>query len=553
MRRSLFTLTAIALIVAVLAVSCVPQSSKTLNEDEHAFVWFGFLEAKAVNEEVYSTHTSDGAITSANVAARSADSMYWAYKAVKTDDGFSYGATGNAAYADVSDTYGLNKAKEFSKGTWNFELVGYTTSTDRTNQKNAVYRGSVSNYAVSSNGQSITIPVDYAYSDGYGTANFSITASLTQDPLASNITIDNYTITGVKAKIGEKSTNLTLQNGVWKGTINNVPFGMPTASFEVYVADEAEPRAVKSSRAVIMTNMETNIVGTASINLVKNTATATFVVGETTDQPAIYAVFYDPNGGTLASGMPEYCRLGETITPPAPSKYGLEFKGWKVSNTADSTASKSYTASSANNVTLVAVWETPAVGGTLTMGTYPAKFVDSNSGNSASAGDYAGKPVTWKVLAVDTTANKALVISEYVLTAEKHQITANSSNPYTWSNSLIRTWLNNTGSDGFISQYGLSSVSIAEVTHDTDLNGSTESTIDKVFLLSVSEANSYFADNSARVANTLADSAAIWWLRSRGSYDSFSAAFVRNYGRVIADGYYADYLNGVRPAFWINL
>ena len=165
------------------------------------------------------------------------------------------------------------------------------------------------------------------------------------------------------------------------------------------------------------------------------------------------------------------------------------------------------------------------VGGTIERGTYPA-----------TAGEaYAGKPITWKVLKIE--GSKALLISEKLLTTMKH---VNSGTIQSWDDSLINKWLNNTDSDGFIAQYGLGDVSIAQV---GDVNG-------KVFLLTKTEAGTYFSDNASRIAYDLSGEASEWWLASQNSGTMY-------YDIVYPEGSFSSspvqYDQGVRPALWINL
>ncbi len=587
-RRNIF-LTAVMLIVAVLAVACVPQSLKE-EVDEHAYVWFGFLEAKGVNTDVYTSDTSSGTITGTNVAARAAKDLYWAFKAVKNanSEGFAYGNTGGQ-FLNVAAGTGLGTSFEFSKGKWDFELVAYTTSTDRTNQTSAVYKGSVTGYEIKADGQ-VTVPVDYAYADGNGTANFVIKADITQDALGANLAsvIGTYKVTGVKAYIGGLSTNLTQNStsGNWVGTINNVPYGLQNTKFEVYIANETTARVTTTeSKAAILANMETTISGTANIHLNKNTAAMTFIVNTTSEQPKLYEIHYNLNGGTLASGstLQESCKSGDVITLPTLTKASTTttttpettywtagtyrtdytFAGWKVNGTADSTASTTYTAQP-NNVTLEAVFTTTttttsnrtcklSAGSTLTMGKIPS-----------TDATYGGQDITWKVLEVDSTNKRALVISEKLLKTMKPYTAATLSNyssyPYSWADCDINTYLNGS----FIAEYGLSNVSMASVPHETEYytfaDSSSEGTAgtattssEKVFLLSVAEVNSYFADNAARAAQDLSGSSNHWWLRSPGSSRCFDVAFVLSSGSVNSGGRLVDRAFGLRPAFWINL
>ena len=97
---------------------------------------------------------------------------------------------------------------------------------------------------------------------------------------------------------------------------------------------------------------------------------------------------------------------------------------------------------------------------------------------------------------------------------------------------------------------------------DTYPGGATQ---DKVFLLSIAEANKYFRSDSARqceptqyaVANgayaSSDNGSCWWWLRSPGGSQG-SAAGVPSVGAVSCSGYYVAYDSAaVRPALWINL
>ena len=165
------------------------------------------------------------------------------------------------------------------------------------------------------------------------------------------------------------------------------------------------------------------------------------------------------------------------------------------------------------------------VGGTIERGTYPATAGES----------YAGKPITWKVLKID--GSKALLISEKLLTKKAH---TSGGDLGSWDDSLINKWLNDTSSDGFIAQYGLGDVSMAQV---GDVNG-------KVFLLTKTEAGTYFSDDASRVAYDLSGTASQWWLASINSSKSY-------YDTISTDGTFfsspVHYDQGIRPALWINL
>ena len=171
--------------------------------------------------------------------------------------------------------------------------------------------------------------------------------------------------------------------------------------------------------------------------------------------------------------------------------------------------------------------KTVKVGDVIERGTYPATAGES----------YAGKPITWKVLAI--TDGRALVISEMILTKKAH-VSGSTNGLKAWADSEINAWLNKTGSDGFITQYGLENVSMAQV---GDVNG-------KVFLLTKTEAETYFSDNASRVAYDLSGTASYWLLATINSSVSYFDA-VTTEGKL--DCAPVNSSQGVRPAFWINL
>jgi len=82
-------------------------------------------------------------------------------------------------------------------------------------------------------------------------------------------------------------------------------------------------------------------------------------------------------------------------------------------------------------------------------------------------------------------------------------------------------------------------------------------TQDRIFLLSLEEAEDYFKDDDDRKANGSGDINDIedlyWWLRTPGKKSS-EAAYVNTDGKVIVAGVHrgADE-GGVRPALWLNL
>ena len=125
----------------------------------------------------------------------------------------------------------------------------------------------------------------------------------------------------------------------------------------------------------------------------------------------------------------------------------------------------------------------------------------------------------------------------------------NYTNAITWETSSVRTWLNDT----FFNE-AFNAEQQAMIPYVT-VNGNDHSndTTDRVFLLSVDEANQYFDSNEARSCRQK------WWLRTlqtassaRGHYSFHEAYMVDEHG--IIYGNRSIFLGvGIRPAMWIDL
>ncbi len=167
--------------------------------------------------------------------------------------------------------------------------------------------------------------------------------------------------------------------------------------------------------------------------------------------------------------------------------------------------------------------------------------------------------IEWIVL--DREDNRALVISEYGLDRRSYNETGED---VTWEDCGLRGWLN---MDFFNEAFSEEEqVRILETTVKNPDNAETgtvggNDTIDRMFLLSIDEAQQYFSsDEERRVFSTeyaeiFGDEDVLWqwWLRSPGD-DQTDAANVNDDGTVDPDGiavYYSN--NDVRPAMWITL
>ncbi len=192
------------------------------------------------------------------------------------------------------------------------------------------------------------------------------------------------------------------------------------------------------------------------------------------------------------------------------------------------------------------------------------RYVQDKSGVDA--------PIEWLIL--ELTPYRALLISKYALDCKPYNT---SEAEVTWESCTLRKWLNEdffnaAFSDGEKAMIPTVTVSADENPDcDTDPGNATQ---DRVFLLSIPEANRYFKNKEARMCVPTAcavgngaytepcakggQPCCEWWLRSPGE-DQDAAAIVEidddddyddhgNYGNYVHSGSV-----GVRPALWINL
>ena len=173
--------------------------------------------------------------------------------------------------------------------------------------------------------------------------------------------------------------------------------------------------------------------------------------------------------------------------------------------------------------------------------------------------------IEWIVLAKEV--DKALVISRFALDCGLYD-TAMSD--VTWETCALRKWLNGPFLNAFSAEERDHIIDTA-VTADKNPSFSTppgNDTVDKVFLLSITEVNSYFGSDEARKCEPTeyakaqgvwtssrfsnAGGAACWWLRSPGSLPDH-AAIVLVEGSVETDGRGVfNILGGIRPTMWIG-
>ncbi len=202
---------------------------------------------------------------------------------------------------------------------------------------------------------------------------------------------------------------------------------------------------------------------------------------------------------------------------------------------------------------------------------FTEKYKEIKAGDCVTFGSYEqdsdvsnGKEeLDWIVLEVQD--GRALVISKYAIDCQSYHTSYTDT---TWENSFIRRWLNDDFIKNAFSAAEEVMISTATVSADKNPGYTTDpgkAIQDKVFLLSIDEANQYFGSESARqcapTAYAVACGAYIdsdnggcwWWLRTPGCFQH-DAAFVYSSGGVRGRGTSIDRKDmAIRPALWIDL
>jgi hypothetical protein len=197
------------------------------------------------------------------------------------------------------------------------------------------------------------------------------------------------------------------------------------------------------------------------------------------------------------------------------------------------------------------------VGDTITFGRYEQ---DNNTSNGK-------EEIEWRVLAKE--GNKILVISEKAIDCQQYNT---EYTEVTWETCTLRKWLNETFFKEAFSADEQKMIPETKVTADANPSYSTSpgnDTTDRVFLLSITEAEKYFGSNDDRMCVPTkhaiengawtsisykkdGEATCWWWLRSPG-YDSYDTANVDDVGYIYYSGGSVDNSDGcARPALWIE-
>ncbi len=201
-------------------------------------------------------------------------------------------------------------------------------------------------------------------------------------------------------------------------------------------------------------------------------------------------------------------------------------------------------------------------------------LIESEVGDTVKFGAYEQygevDDIEWIVL--DVRKDKLFLISKYVFIDEwfdwviegDSKIKTGNGRDVTWETSALREWLNDEFINTAFSEKEIAMIDTVKVTGDGNPKYNTDpgdDTYDKMYLLSIEEANRYFSSNSERMCGQTITSSPYgfygnymrWWLRTSGYVQSFTA-FVDENGNIYEHGYGANSDTiGVRPAMWIDI
>ena len=200
----------------------------------------------------------------------------------------------------------------------------------------------------------------------------------------------------------------------------------------------------------------------------------------------------------------------------------------------------------------------------------PKTLKTAEVGGSVFFGTYQGEDIEWRVLAKEN--GKVFVISEYGLDWKPYN---ENFDDVTWETCTLRKWLNGEFLNTAFSEEEQARIATTTVSADRNPEYGANpgnATNDKVFLLSIAEAEKYFEDDEDRRCAPTAyvkeqgvyvndyhyrasgEATCWWWLRSPGGNQKHAAS-VSSDGSVDCNGDYVDCDYDdvtIRPALWIN-
>lgn len=167
-----------------------------------------------------------------------------------------------------------------------------------------------------------------------------------------------------------------------------------------------------------------------------------------------------------------------------------------------------------------------------------------NVGDDVDFGVYNGRIIKWKVLTIHEH-EAILITNSTVCKMPYHQ----PGSQITWRDCSLRKWLNNDFINSSFTEVERSRIMPSVLNNDNNPKYKTlggTPTTDKIFLLSINEAKTLFANNQAR--SVFSD----WWLRTPGNYPN-RAAYVVYGGSICTRGDDNKLDGGVRPAMYIRV
>ena len=190
------------------------------------------------------------------------------------------------------------------------------------------------------------------------------------------------------------------------------------------------------------------------------------------------------------------------------------------------------------------------------------EFSTMEFGNYYQSSQDSKEPIEWIIL--EERGNSLLLLSKYALDCRPYNTKRGATS---WETCTLRKWLNDSFLEEAFSLDEQKMINTTKVTADENPQYNTSTgndTNDKVFLLSIAEADRYFSSNDSRILQVTAycffqgafkadNGNCLWWLRTPGR-STFNASNVDNDGCIFSHGDLVN-CNGVtvRPALWVTL
>lgn len=166
-------------------------------------------------------------------------------------------------------------------------------------------------------------------------------------------------------------------------------------------------------------------------------------------------------------------------------------------------------------------------------------------GDEIYFGNNDGHKIWWKVLSIHN--HMALIISSNCICKLPYHKPGGN---ITWNGCTLRQWLNNEFLMEYFTDYERAKIVKCKLNNENNpvfFTSGGSDTIDRVFLLSIKEANTLFANNAERATGSN-----WWWLRTPGN-SLGNAADVGKDGQIYTSGSFVNYSSGVRPALWLTI